>query len=97
MKSLKFLLKNKTKLSLNSNHKMSKRRESAKLAKKPKMSKQDTPEQIVTIVENDHEEKKTESETVKPKHFKILSWNIDGLDNGSREARTIGVCNKIKK
>jgi len=31
------------------------------------------------------------------KHFKILSWNIDGLDNGSREARTIGVVEKIKK
>ena len=29
------------------------------------------------------------------KHFKLLSWNIDGLDSTSLESRTIGVAATI--
>ena len=29
------------------------------------------------------------------KHFKLLSWNIDGLDSTSLESRTIGVATTI--
>ena len=31
------------------------------------------------------------------KHFKLLSWNIDGLDSTSLESRTIGVAMTILK
>ena len=33
----------------------------------------------------------------KGNYFKILSWNIDGLDSSAKEQRTIGVANKINK
>ncbi|CAF0776626.1 unnamed protein product [Didymodactylos carnosus] len=35
--------------------------------------------------------------TTKESRFKILSWNIDGLDNVILEARTRGVCDVIKR
>ena len=31
------------------------------------------------------------------KHFKVMSWNIDGLDQKSLESRTIGVVETILK
>lgn len=46
---------------------------------------------------NDETETKKGTLMEKGKYFKILSWNIDGLDATSIEARTIGVVNKVKK
>lgn len=40
---------------------------------------------------NDDEEKNENN------HFKILSWNIDGLDSSNLESRTLGVISKIEK
>ena len=31
------------------------------------------------------------------KHFKIMSWNIDGLDKSNLESRTLGVASTIIK
>lgn len=45
------------------------------------------------LKEEDVEEQEEEAN----EHFKILSWNIDGLDDGNLESRTIGVVNKIIK
>jgi hypothetical protein len=43
------------------------------------------------------EEEQVEKEDETNDHFKILSWNIDGLDDANLESRTLGVVNKIIK
>ncbi len=35
------------------------------------------------------------SESLKETRFKVLSWNIDGIDDTSIEARALGVSQKI--
>lgn len=45
----------------------------------------------MTIEQNDSKKMQ------KGNYFKILSWNIDGLDSSAKEQRTIGVANKINK
>jgi tyrosyl-DNA phosphodiesterase 2 len=39
----------------------------------------------------------TTSNSNEGKYFKILSWNIDGLDENCLQARCLAVCNKIKE
>ena len=43
--------------------------------------------------------KKAESATVdsEPQRIRVLSWNIDGLDNNSIDLRTKAVCQTIEK
>jgi hypothetical protein len=41
--------------------------------------------------------KDASDEKTKYDYFKLLSWNIDGLDKSSVEARALGVANKILK
>lgn len=36
-------------------------------------------------------------ENILDKHFKIMSWNIDGLDKNNLESRTRGVIETIQK
>jgi hypothetical protein len=57
--------------------------------------KTSTAKEVLTTDENANVSKSAGMKN--GKHFKIMSWNIDGLDNGSREARTVGVVEKIKK
>lgn len=58
---------------------------------KSKRSRQQSPEQIVSRDE-EHEQDEDAQQ-----HFKIMSWNIDGLDKGNLESRAIGVTQKILK
>ena len=48
----------------------------------------------IDIDEYDQDEKNQEEDD---KHFKIMSWNIDGLDKGNLENRTLGTINIILK
>lgn len=66
-------------------------------SKKAKSSREESPDQTVSVDVNDETETKKGTLMEKGKYFKILSWNIDGLDATSIEARTIGVVNKVKK
>ena len=43
------------------------------------------------------EQKQSEMSQEESKHFKILSWNIDGLDKSNLESRTLGVVSTIRK
>ena len=54
----------------------------------------------IVLGSSDEEESKIEDEDDESKEtnlFKIMSWNIDGLDSGNLQSRTKGVIKKILK
>ncbi len=73
------------------------RRKAQEDATDSKKNKSDQTEEIGHMNNQINQVKPLEgtSESLKETRFKVLSWNIDGIDDTSIEARALGVSQKI--